>query len=109
MCCNLKISDLTTINNNYFYIKHRWYYEIYCKKSNIIIGRSHKRSRVFIKSDIAKEFRHVDHDVAGGYDFFSPVACGCGSCSVLSDLITDSGVTLHRVAAVLGVFKGGEK
>lgn len=75
-----------------------------------MIGRSHKRSRIFRDPGGSKD---IFHNSIGGYDFFNPNVCAsvsrCESCSLLSNESNDGHLTLKEVETALRIFKGGSK
>lgn len=67
------------------FIKHRWYYELYCKGCGRVIGQQHKRRG---RGSIART-----------PDYFKPYLCVCGDDAHLA-------WTLDDIVEKLGIFKG---
>lgn len=81
------------ILNSYRVIKYRWFFELICNESNVIIARAHKRPF------------HVNEIGYKNYDFFNTSSCKCGNCTRLSNYRMDYGLTLLDIIELLGSFK----
>ncbi len=95
-------SDISRQIHDYIrYIKHRWYYELYCITCKRVIARQYC---ITCKRVIARQHkRRARSSLAWAEDFYKPYLCSCGACNFL----TDEDISLQEIQVELRIFRDG--